>query len=124
MSKPKASKPAKEPAGPPEEDSPDYCEVDLGVPRPNKMFPDWATERVLLLSYTKPVPCAHCGKLRKKHWTMLMAFSVATEPGPGDNPCVVQEFNEVHLPLTPVCGKHCLRPMLPKREKQAKEPMP
>jgi hypothetical protein len=81
--------------------------VWIGTAKPNKMFPDWLTELVRFLRYTEPVACAHCGKMRKKHWTCLAAFRA----------CTMGQFalakSEVILPpLSPICGDHPFHPVI------------
>ena len=53
-----------------------------------------------------------------------MAFSVATEPGPGDNPFVLKDHDTVDAPLTAVCTKHMMRPIMPKLAKKDAEKKP
>ena len=90
--------------------------MHLTRPKPNDFFPNWMTERLRFLSYSQAVPCAHCGKKRKKHWTLLMAFKVADMPNVdrGENPFILADSEKVYPPLTPVCTKHLMRPILPK----------
>ncbi len=97
-------------------DDPDFNEVHLARPKPNDMFPNWMTERLRFLSYSQAVPCAHCGKKRKKHWTLFMAFRVADMPNVdrGENPFILADSKVVYPPLTPVCTKHLMAPILPK----------
>ena len=87
--------------------SKDYLEVRLLEARPNPMFPDWMTDRLRFLRYTGPVKCAHCGKMSRHHWTMLMAFRVVDPEG-----FMLVEGKNVLSPLTPVCRKHIMQPAI------------
>lgn len=77
--------------------------VEIFEAKPNPMFT--AAQRALIrfLHYNLPVKCAECGKSRKRHWTMLCAFQ-ALDMGM----LIPKRSGKVHLPLTPVCGKHLL----------------
>lgn len=81
--------------------------VQLFEAKPNTMFTDEQTAMVRFLRYTQAVPCAECGKRSKHHWTVLYAFK-ATRMVPGM--FTLQESEQVHLPLTPVCRNHPLVP--------------
>lgn len=81
--------------------------VWIGTAKPNKMFPDWLTELVRFLRYTEPVACAHCGKMRKKHWTCLAAFH-ACEAGQFS----IIKSKVILPPLAPICGNHPFYPVI------------
>ena len=94
-------------------------EVQLFQAAPNPMFPDWMTERLRFLRYQEPVQCAYCGKLNRHHWTMFLSFRI----GEGFEkkvrgkviPCgalVGTNGKEIFPPLTPVCRKHILSPIV------------
>ena len=72
------------------------------------MFPEWMTQRLRFMKYMIAVPCAHCGKRSKSHWTMTMNFRVAEERG-----FEIVPGNTVYQSLTSVCSKHMLHPELP-----------
>jgi hypothetical protein len=97
--------------------NPDYNEVHLLLARPNKMFPDWMTERLRFLRYAVAVPCACCGRRRKHHWTMLMNFQAVIF---GKHQFTAEPEPQVHPPLAPVCRDHPLAPCLPQVKKQSR----
>jgi hypothetical protein len=80
-------------------------EVQILDAKPNKMFPDWMTERVKFLRFTEAVQCAECGKRSKHLWTFLAAFQGHTMAS-----LVPIKSGKVHPPLTPVCRSHMLAP--------------
>ncbi len=90
--------------------NPDYNEVYLMEPQPNRMFPDWMHKRLRGLRYAVAVPCACCGKKSKTHWTLLMSFKACI---PGRHQFKLDPEPTVHLPMTPVCRGHILVPMMP-----------
>jgi hypothetical protein len=81
------------------------CEVHLFEAKPNKMFPEWMTQRLRFLRYSRSVKCAHCGKLTRHHWTMLLSFRV-----PNATQFVLGKGTELYPPLTPVCRTHFMAP--------------
>lgn len=97
--------------------NPDYNEVRMFESKPNKMFPDWMTQRLRFLRYAEPVKCAVCGSLRKNHWTMLMSFKGAIF---GKHLLTLEPEPTVHLPMTPVCRDHILMPEMPTVKKGKK----
>ena len=95
------------------------CEVQLFEAKPNPMFPDWMTQRLRFLEYSAPVKCAYCGRMKRHHWTMFLSFRI----GEGFEkkvrgkviPCgalVGTNGKEIFPPLTPVCRKHILTPIV------------
>lgn len=73
--------------------------------RPNHMFPPQLTALIRFVRPAEPQACAHCGKKRKKHWTMLVPFHVAEPVG------FVVTKSETELPaLSPVCTGHMMSP--------------
>lgn len=83
-------------------------EVHLRMAQPNKMFPDWLTERVRFMRYKVAVPCAECGKKRKCHWTLLCEFKANTFP---EGPAFSLIKGKILPPLSPVCAAHLLAPV-------------
>lgn len=84
-----------------------YAVVTVTEPRPNKLFGEFIHAITRLLTYQKPVACAHCGKKRKRHWTLLVFFRVMDMPETAFE--LVPSENE-YPPLTPVCDDHILHP--------------
>lgn len=95
--------------------NPDYNEVQILNPKPNKMFPDWMSQRVRFMRFQKYVPCTHCGKRSRLHWTMLMTFQVA-EP----RQFTLVNSERVFMPMVPVCTSHLLDPCMPFLEPEPK----
>lgn len=93
-------------------------EVYLFDAKPNPLFPDWLTERLLFLRYMKSVKCAYCGRMSRHHWTLLLAFRIAEifEKKVADklvettSPVGGKTHSQLFPPLTPVCRKHIMRP--------------
>jgi hypothetical protein len=83
---------------------PFFQEVHLLDPKPNKMFPQWMTDRLRFLRFYNAVACAECGKKSKRMWTMLVQFKAQT----------MSQFAMIdgksQAPLTPVCTDHPLAP--------------
>jgi hypothetical protein len=75
--------------------------------KPNKLFPDWMTERVKFLRYSAAMPCAECGRRRKFHWTFLASFEAHSLGA-----LVPVKSGKLHAPLTPVCRHHILAPKI------------
>lgn len=73
--------------------------------KPNPLFSEAQRALVRFLSYRRPIPCRHCGRKRKDHWTSLAFFRVAEME-------VVTLRNSAteYPPLTPVCRNHILAP--------------
>jgi hypothetical protein len=94
-------------------------EVRLLSAKPNRMFPEWMTERVRFLRFSDSVPCAECGRKRKHHWTMLCAFQAHTMA-----PLIAKKSGTVHLPLAAVCRQHLLAPEVTESEPQRCEVQP
>lgn len=90
-----------------EEESPTNPEVQYFGAENNPMFPQWLTEMVTFARYKTPVPCAHCGKISREHWTLCVPFTVS-----GIVPGVFHlvEGAKVHRPGSPVCEDHMPRP--------------
>lgn len=94
-------------------------EVHIFDPKHNPMFPNWLTARLLFLRYQAPVKCAYCGRMNRHHWTLLLAFKIMEgfEKKIGDKvvpACglVGTDGKQTFLPLTPVCRKHILNPIV------------
>lgn len=95
-----------------------HFDIDVKPPKPNPMFDEWQTAITKFFTYTKPVKCAYCGRMSKRHWTQLKFFRVAegfemklldgkVVPANGFE---MKDGAELFPPLTPVCGKHILSP--------------
>lgn len=84
----------------PEANKPEYFE-----PKPNPMFPDWLTQMLWFVRYPQPVPCAHCGRRSRYHWTLCVPFQVMEERF-----LVLKESVVVLGRGAPVCRKHILNP--------------
>jgi hypothetical protein len=93
-------------------------DVAVVAPKPNKLFSEWQTAITKYLVYSKPVKCAYCGRMGKRHWTQLKFFRIAegfekklpngkVVPATGFQ---VSDGKELFPPLTPVCQKHILAP--------------
>lgn len=87
--------------------------------KPNKMFPDWLTERTKFLRFSEAVPCALCGKKRKTHWTLACRFRACKVE---DQMFVVKMDKRVFQPGNQVCRDHLLEPVFdkPKRKRKKK----
>jgi len=88
----------------------DLLYVNVCEAKPNPMFTEAQRASIRFLLYNKSVPCAECGKKRRKHWTMMCEF-LAHSMGV-DHPFAIKS-GLVHPPLAPVCGDHLLAPAWP-----------
>lgn len=79
--------------------------VSIGEPADNPLFDEVQHAITRFMTFIKPVKCAHCGKMTKKHWTQLVFFRVA-EPFV----VVLHPSESQYAPLTPVCTDHILQP--------------
>lgn len=84
---------------------PTFFGVSVGEAKPNPMFSEWQHSITRFLTYGKKVKCAHCGKMKKRHWTQLVFFRVMEENG-----FTLKESEAEYPPLTPVCDAHILSP--------------
>jgi hypothetical protein len=83
--------------------------VTFSNPKPNPMFTEEQHKATLFLRFSKPVPCAQCGRRRKLMWTQRWSFFVMLPSA------------KVHIPGTPVCTSHILAAaVLPPPEKKKK----
>jgi hypothetical protein len=82
--------------------------VSIYEAKPNKTFKEEQRQAIRFLIYNKPLPCAECGREKKKMWTMLCQFKA-----PSMGMITVKESGKSHLPLTPVCDEHLLAPDFP-----------
>lgn len=79
--------------------------VSVLAPKENKMFSQVQHAITRFLKFIKPVKCAHCGKMKKNHWTQLVFFRVM------DSSRFTLVASDALLPpLTPVCTDHILKP--------------
>lgn len=85
------------------------CDFALVEPAPNSLFSEQQRSLTKFIKYRKPVPCIHCGKKRKNHWTQLVFFSVVEDSG-----YVLKPSKEEYPPLSPVCRDHILQPLIEK----------
>ncbi len=83
-----------------------FVGVSVVKPKQNPMFDEFQHAITRFLTYGKKVKCAHCGKMRKKHWTQLVFFRVIEE----EAGFVLKESETEYPPLTPVCDDHILAP--------------
>lgn len=72
--------------------------------KPNKMFTEWQRQGIRFLRFSRPVPCAECGKKKRTHWTALYEFRA----GDMTKSMFVLKMGKIHQPLTPVCDEHPL----------------
>ena len=85
-----------------------------GVAAEHPMFSHEQTALIRYAFYNKPVACALCGKLRKRHWTTLVPFRAIDVDAP-ENFMMIDPARAPLLPaLAPVCESHPL----------AEEPLP
>jgi hypothetical protein len=80
--------------------------LDLFEAKPNKMFAEEQRQAVRFLRYSQAVACAECGKRSKHHWSALYSFEALSLAAA----LVATESGKVHMPLSPVCRSHILRP--------------
>jgi len=78
-------------------------DVAFGDPAPNRMFSPWQHYITKFLTFSKSVPCAHCGRKGMRHWTLLKFFRVMEEGA-----FTLKPSEQEYPPLTPVCTKHIL----------------
>ncbi len=86
--------------------------------RPNRMFTDAQRAGIRFLRFTQAVPCAECGRRSRAHWTVLYSFKALSMAV-----MVPRESDKVHMPLTPVCQQHLLKPaelVIPKKTRMKK----
>lgn len=80
-------------------------EAELFEAKPNHMFTEAMRRLVTFLRFKKAVPCEHCGRKSRWHWTMRCPFraveftAFATVPS-----------DKVLMAGSPVCRKHLLYP--------------
>jgi hypothetical protein len=79
--------------------------VGVHEAKPNKLFSESQRALIRFLRYSRPVPCAECGRKSKSHWSMLCSFEATSM-----SPFVPIPGKMVHLPLAPVCTAHPLAP--------------
>lgn len=81
---------------------PEYFE-----PKPNPMFPEWLTAMLSFVRYPEAVPCEHCGRRSRHHWTLCVPFTVSSmESGVFH----LVESTVVFRRFAPVCRAHMLHP--------------
>jgi hypothetical protein len=70
----------------------------------HKMFPPELTALMRFIRYKHPVKCLACGKLSRKHWTMLCPFHAIDFKKP---------WASRFATLDSVCEDHPLAPSIP-----------
>lgn len=93
-------------------------QVQILEAKPNKMFTENQRRMVRFLRFNQYLPCAHCGKKVRVHWTMLCAFRSIDMRGAMFS-INAQRDGKPFPPLTPVCGDHPLAPDWQKKERKA-----
>jgi hypothetical protein len=83
----------------------EIADVVVSGAKPNPAFSDEMNACTHFLQYRRAVPCAHCGKMKRKHWTYLQFFRVGELVA-----FAVRLSDKEYPPLTPVCTDHLLRP--------------
>lgn len=86
---------------------------DTGVLRqyfeaaPNRMFSELQRACIRIVHYKEKVPCALCGKQKKKHWTGVVRFKAANLD---DNHLEAKLRRNWFKAGQPVCDDHPLQP--------------
>ena len=88
------------------------AEAECFEAKPNPMFSEAMRQIVVFLRFKKAVPCEHCGRRSRWHWTMRLPFR-AHDLGPS----AVVAGDTVLLAGSPVCRKHPLHPEVDGEEK-------
>jgi hypothetical protein len=92
--------------------------VEFLPPKPNPFFTEEQHRATSFIRYSKPVPCAECGRRRKVMWTQRWSFCVMEE-----STYTLRPSAKIHIPGTPVCTSHILgAALLPPPERKKKKP--
>lgn len=81
--------------------------VQILEAKPNPLFTDEQRSWLRFLRFSRPTPCAACGKKLRIHWTMLCEFKAGDTSGPSFQ---LGFYPQTFAPLTAVCGDHPLKP--------------
>lgn len=81
-----------------------------GAMKPNALFPDETTAVVRAVRFMQPVACARCGKMRRRHWTMLVPFHAIDMQKLAPLEEIDPASGPLFPPLTAVCGDHPIAP--------------
>jgi hypothetical protein len=84
---------------------PELLCVSIREAKTNELFTEEQRRSVRFLIYNQRIPCAECGKKAKSMWTLLCQFKALNF-----NSDSLKESDRSHLPLTPVCKNHSLKP--------------
>lgn len=93
-------------------------QVHILEAKPNPLFTENQRRMVRFLRFNQYVPCAHCGKKVRVHWTMLCDFR-SVDMSRALFTIDAQRDGKPFPPLTPVCGDH---PLAPDWKKVTKKP--
>lgn len=87
--------------------------------KPNPLFTETQRAMIRFARYVSPTPCPFCGKLTRKHWTMLVPFGAVDVE---KSFLVAEPSKETFSAGTPVCEDHPLnaRPLSVLSRKLAK----
>lgn len=100
----------------PEGVHPLIAEAELFEAKPNRMFTEAMRRLVVFLRFKKAVPCEHCGRRSRWHWTMRVPFRAASPAG-----FIMALGDKVLLPGSPLCRKHPMHPEIEAaKDKEAK----
>jgi hypothetical protein len=79
-------------------------EPEIFEAKPNHMFSEAQRQITKFLRFRESVPCAHCGKKSRWHWTQTVPFKAAEFGGFSLKMGRLLEAN------SPVCRAHILEP--------------
>lgn len=89
----------------PEDVHPLVAEAELFEAKSNRMFTEAMRQLVIFLRFKKAVPCEHCGRRSRWHWTMRCPFRAADLGG-----FTVVKGDKVLMAGSPICRKHPMHP--------------
>ena len=75
----------------------------------NQMFSPELTALIRFVRYESKTPCALCGKLRKRHWTMLVPFGACDF---AKSFLILKASEQTFVAGTPVCEVHPMEPRI------------
>lgn len=93
--------------------------VEIFGAKPNKLYNEEEAARLRILRYSEPVPCAHCGKRRRKMLTSIISFAIADMAALNLVPI---ESPKIYLPLVPVCSRHLIESPIEVRKVMPRPP--
>jgi hypothetical protein len=82
-------------------------EPEYFFPKPNKMFGPLVTAALRFAHYPSKVPCALCGKQRKKQWTCVVRFKAADMSAAQFQVSMCKQWIPA---MSPVCSSHPMAP--------------